>query len=102
MPSPISVTRPTVRASSDGSKPSRFLVSADAMSAAESVSSAMREGSFSESRLELVEVRADGAVDDRVADCGDEPAEHGGVDDDLEVHALARRVGERGAQAFLL
>ena len=43
MPSPTSVTRPTVRASSDGSKPSRFLVSAAAMSAAERVSSAMAQ-----------------------------------------------------------
>ena len=33
MPSPTSVTRPTVRASSDGSKPSRFFLSAAAMSA---------------------------------------------------------------------
>ena len=45
MPSPTSAMRPTVRASNDGSKPSRFFFSADAMSAAEMVSSAM-VGSF--------------------------------------------------------
>ena len=42
MPSPTWATRPTVRASSEGSKPSRCFLSADAMSAAEMVSSAIR------------------------------------------------------------
>ncbi len=41
MPSPTSSTRPTVRASSDGVYPSRLREIADAMSLAESVSSAM-------------------------------------------------------------
>jgi hypothetical protein len=41
IPSPTSTTRPTVRASSEGVKPSRFFLIADAMSAADSVSSAM-------------------------------------------------------------
>ena len=44
MPSPTSETRPTVRASSDGVKPSRFAFSAAAMSVAERVSSAMSLG----------------------------------------------------------
>ena len=83
MPSPTSVTRPTVRASSDGSKPSRFFLSAAAMSAAESVSSAMSvvPRLRLEAGLQLVEAGADGAVDDGVADGGDEAAEHGRVDD---------------------
>ena len=45
IPSPTSVTRPTVRASYDGSKPSRFFFSALAMSPALRVSSAMVSGS---------------------------------------------------------
>ena len=88
MPSPTSATRPTVRASSDGSKPSRFFLSADAMSAAERVSSAMVV-ILLQPALQLVDAGADGAVDDGVADGGDDAAEHGGVDDDLEVDVLA-------------
>ena len=52
--------------------------------------------------LEVVETGADAAVDDGVADGGDESAEHGGVDDDLEVDLLAGGVGQCGGEAGLL
>src|SRR4051812_5881754 len=108
MPSPTSETRPTVRASSDGVKPSRFDLSAAAMSAAESVSSAMwwflgRLSRFVlEAGLQLFEPGAYGAVDHGVADRGDEAAEHARVDDHLDAHAGTGGVGERGAQAVEL
>src|SRR6476659_2296260 len=119
MPSPTSVTRPTVWASSEGSKPSSPLVRAAVMSSAEMVSSAMvvlrperREsvrlgrgcsrGGGSEEALHLIEAAADGAVDDGVADGGHEAAEDGGVDDDLQLDLLAGGVGQGGGEALLL
>ena len=103
MPSPTWVTRPTVRASSDGSKPSRCFLSAAAMSAVEMVSSAIGSSVLPRaSGLELVEAGADGAVDDGVADGGDEAAEHRGIDDHLHLDLLAGGVGEGGGQPVLL
>src|SRR5262245_43130250 len=100
MPSPTSLTRPTVRASSDGSNPSRFLVSAAAMSAAERVSSAIGR-SFAvhlQAALQLVETGAHRAVDDGVADGDHEPPDHRRVDDDLDRDVLAGGVGDGGLE----
>ena len=52
-----------------------------------------------EAGLQLVDAGADAAVDDGVADGGDDAAEHGRVDDDLQVDLLAGGVGERGGEA---
>src|SRR3954454_7913545 len=108
MPSPTSVTRPTVRASSDGSKPSRFFFSAAAMSPALRVSSAMvlfclRVVSDAlEAGLQLLDSGADGAIDHGVADRGDEAAQYGWIDDDFEVDLFAGGIGQRSGQASLL
>src|SRR3954451_20929606 len=101
MPSPTWVTRPTVRASSDGTKPSRCFLSAASMSAVEMVSSAIRVISL-EKRLDLFQAGAHAAVDDGVADGGDGAAEDRRVDDHLHLYLLAGGVGEGGGQAVLL
>src|SRR3954452_10975374 len=108
MPSPTSVTRPTVRASSDGSKPSRFFLSAAAMSPALSVSSAMvlfclRVVSDAlEAGLQLLGSGTDGAIDHGGADRGGGAAQYGWIDDDLEVDLFAGGIGQRSGQASLL
>jgi hypothetical protein len=45
--------------------------------------------------LHLVDAATDGAVDDGVADPGDDASEHVGVDDDLDLDGLAGRATER-------
>src|SRR3954447_16899431 len=104
MPSPTWITRPTVRASSDGWKPSRCFLRAASMSAVEMVSSAMRESprEKSEKRLDLFETGADGAVDDGVVDGSDGAAQDGRVHDHLHLHLFAGGVGQGGGQAALL
>ena len=98
MPSPTSVTRPTVRASSDGVEAVEVLLECrcDVGGGERQLSHVWSDVSFYSRRLQLVDAGADGAVDDGVADGGDEATEHDRVDDHLEVDALAGGVGERG------
>src|SRR4051794_9416582 len=51
-----------------------------------------------ESFFELIEAVPDAAVDDDVADGGDDPAENGRVDDDLHRHLLAGGPAQGGGQ----
>ncbi len=59
-------------------------------------------GLLLETALQLVDAGADAPVDDGVADGGHETTDDGGIDDDLEVHLVARRVREGGTEACLL
>src|SRR5689334_15850327 len=105
MPSPTSMTRPTWAASSPGWKPSRFFLSAAAMSAVLMVSSAICRVflRFSLERgLELLEAGAHRAVDHGVADLGDQAAEHRRVDDDLDLEGLAGGLAEGLGETGLL
>src|SRR5690606_24130995 len=95
MPSPTSMTRPTWVSSTSGAKPSRFFLIAAVMSAVLIVSSAISEG-----LSELVQAGTDGAVEDGVADLGDDATHHGRVDDvadgDVDVRAGLGGPGEIG------
>src|SRR5215207_6663009 len=100
IPSPTSVTRPTMRASRSPSNPSMFFLIADAMSAAESVSSGI--WLLLEAGFEMFESGTDRTVDDRVAHRGQDATQHTGVDDGTHTDVLAGGVGERGGDAGLL
>src|SRR5262245_25527541 len=108
MPSPTSVTRPTWAASVEGEKPSRFFWRAAAMSAVLMVSSAisirllLRWLSDLERGLQLLEPGLHRTVDHRVAHLGADPAEHGRVDDHLQLHLLAGGRLECCREALLL
>src|SRR5579884_1463136 len=97
MPSPTRSTRPTCPFASDGWNVSTCLRSAAAISSALIVSSGM-----SDLLLQLLEAVAHRAVDDDVTDARHDPAEHGRVDHDLDLHLLPGRAGERGGESLLL
>src|SRR5207253_8538591 len=117
-----SSTRPTWARSTSGRKPSTFLRSTDAISAASIVSSAImfsalrgRSGhgsllggipaswTFASQRLlQLVETVTDGAVDHGVADRGNESAHEGRVDHHADLDVLLRRPTERGRKPLYL
>src|SRR5581483_66202 len=97
MPSPTRSTRPTCPFASDGWNVSTCLRSAAAISSALIVSSGM-----SDLLLQLLESVAHRAVDDDVTDARHDPAEHGRVDHDLDLHLLPGRAGERGGESLLL
>src|SRR5581483_4476580 len=111
MPSPTSVMRPTCCFSTSGRKPSRWRRSTPVISSAlmlrvvsdmgcEFPPTAVR---VSERFSELIEPAADGAVDDGVAHACHDAAEHGRVDEDLQLHLLASGLLERfGEPAALL
>src|ERR687894_343779 len=105
MPSPTSVTRPTWAVSTLGFQSSRFLRSAEAMSAVLMVSSAIVVSSSSrllESVLQLVETAAHRPVDDGIADLGDDAAQDRRVDHDLDLDLLAGGLAQGLGQALAL
>src|ERR671917_209774 len=84
---------------------SRFLRSAEAMSAVLMVSSAIVVSSSSrllEGVLELVETAAHRPVDDGIADLGDDAAQDRRVDHDLDLDLLAGGLAEGLGQALAL
>src|SRR5262245_10170306 len=97
MPSPTSSTRPICACSTEGWNVSTCLRSAAAISSALMVSSAI-----SDLFLQLFESVTDRAVDDHVADAGDDAAHHRRVDDHPDLDVLVGRVRQRVAQALHL
>ena len=113
-PSPTSSTRPSCSCASEGEKDSMWsqrrgdLVGADGQLRHQSVSLVVGcgwlrfgvNGEFSHASdrsLELLEPVTDRAVDDGVADAGDQSPEDRRIDHDLDFHLLARRLGSAAA-----
>src|SRR5262245_9744637 len=104
MPSPASTTRPTSSRSTEGLKLSTLRRNASAMALGSRFSSSIAMGSLAPRRrackvfARLVQARADRAVEDLVADLGDQAADHVRVDDhadlDLAAGGLRERVGQ--------
>src|SRR5581483_2011666 len=103
MPSPASTTRPTSSRSTEGFQLSTFLRSASAMLSGSNVnairSCAPRRSRADQALSNVHQASADGPVEHLVSHLGQDPTDDARVDDDLDLHRAADRLGEGGRQA---
>src|SRR5207247_2430384 len=94
MPAPASRTRPTASRSTEGLYFSIALRRASAIACGSKVSSAMASGA-PQALPCVFETGPDGPVEHLVAHPGKDAADHRGIDHHLDLHVLARGLGER-------
>src|SRR5919108_4966062 len=103
MPSPVCSTRPTSSRPTSGLKSFTWRRSASVISFGSNVSSAIRLPSSLLRHVLPCELKlaTDAAVEDLIADPGDDTSDDAWIDDHPQRHSLARRLAERGRELLL-